>query len=128
MILADIPPTKLASALGLANFFRILGGSFGTSLSVSIWNDREAMHQSHLVEYVNAFNPFTAQSLEQLQALGISGLKGFGVLYENVINQSFMLATNDIFRLSAWIFLGLFGLVWFAKRSFVKAGAPIAAE
>ncbi len=128
MILADIPPEKLASALGLANFFRILGGSFGTSLSVSIWNDREAMHQSHLVEYINAFNPLTTQSLEQLQTLGISGLKGFGVLYENVINQAFMLATNDIFRLSAWIFMFLFGLVWLAKRTFVKAGGPIAAE
>lgn len=128
MILANIPPEKMASALGLANFFRILGGSFGTSISITIWNDREAMHQSHLVEQINQYNPFTMQALGQLKALGVSGREAYGVLYETVINQAFMLATNDIFRLSAWVFIGLLGLVWFAKPVQVKSGAPIAAE
>lgn len=128
MILANIPPEKMASALGLANFCRILGGSFGTSISITLWNDREAMHQSHLVEHINTFNPFTLQALNKIQMLGISELKSFGVLYATVINQAFMLATNDIFRLSAWIFICLLGLIWFAKPTFMKAGAPIAAE
>ncbi|MDR3500996.1 MAG: DHA2 family efflux MFS transporter permease subunit [Legionella sp.] len=128
MILADLPPEKMASALGLGNFFRILGGSFGTSISVTLWNDREALHQSHLVEYVNAFSPFTQQALDQLHALGIQGLKRFGVLYETIINQAFMLATNDIFRASAWVFTFLLILVWLAKPTYAKSGGPVAAE
>ncbi|WP_058533057.1 DHA2 family efflux MFS transporter permease subunit [Legionella saoudiensis] len=128
MILADLPPEKMASALGLGNFFRILGGSFGTSISVTLWNDREALHQSHLVEHVNAFSPFTQLTLEQLQALGIHGLKRFGVIYETIINQAFMLATNDIFRASAWVFTFLLVLVWLAKPTYVKSGGPVAAE
>ncbi len=128
MILANMPPEKMASALGLANFFRILGGSFGTSLSITIWNHREALHQSHLVEFVNVFNPIAQQSLKQLHNLGIDGVKSFGVLYATVINQAFMLATNDIFRLSAWIFIGLFILIWFAKPTYAKKGGALAAE
>lgn len=128
MILADLPPEKMASALGLGNFFRILGGSFGTSISVTLWNDREALHQSHLVEHVNAFSPFTQQALDQLHTLGIQGIKGFGVLYEVIINQAFMLATNDIFRASAWVFTFLLALVWLAKPTYVKSGGPVAAE
>lgn len=128
MLLANIPGEKMASALGLANFCRILGGSFGTSISITLWNDREAMHQSHLVEHINSFNPYAIETLNKLQALGISGLKGYEVMYGEIINQAFMLATNDIFRLSAWIFVCLLGLIWFAKPTFVKAGAPIAVE
>lgn len=128
MILADLPPEKMASALGLGNFFRILGGSFGTSISVTLWNDREALHQSHLVEYVNAFSPFTQQALDQLHSLGIHGIKRFGVLYETIINQAFMLATNDIFRASAWVFTFLLALVWLAKPTYVKSGGPVVAE
>jgi len=128
MVLSDMPPERMASALGLANFFRILGGSFGTSISITIWNNREALHQSHLVEYINTYNPLTQQAINQLQSLKISGLKGFEFLYGTVVNQAFMLATNDIFRLSAWIFVFLLVIIWFAKPVIVKSGGPIAAE
>lgn len=128
MVLQSVKPEKMASALGLANFFRILGGSFGTSISVNLWGNREALHQSHLVENINPYNPIAIQALEQLQTLGITGLKRIGVLYESIVNQSFMLATNDIFRISAWIFMFLLVIVWLAKPTYVKAGAPIAAE
>lgn len=128
MLLADIPPEKIASALGLANFFRILGGSFGTSISVMLWNNREALHQSHLVEYITAFNPLARQAWEQLHTVGISGLKSFGMIYKTVVNQAFMLATNDIFRLSGWIFILLLVMVWFAKPSLKTSKTPVFAE
>lgn len=127
MLLAEFPQERLASALGLANFFRILGGSFGTSISVSMWNNREALHQSHLVEYITAFNPQAQLAIAKLQSLGFAGLKAYGVLYGIIINQSYMLATNDIFRLSAWIFAVLCALIWLARPSYAKKGV-IAAE
>jgi DHA2 family multidrug resistance protein len=116
LILSDISSEKMASALGLANFFRILGASFGTSISITLWNHREAFHQTRLTEAVNAFNPLSLEALNQLQSLGIEEAKNFGLIYKTVINQSFMLATNDIFRLSAWIFAILLSFVWFARK------------
>src|SRR5579862_4515979 len=53
IIISGLPPARIASALGLSNFFRILGGSFGTSISVSMWSRREAFHHSRLVENIN---------------------------------------------------------------------------
>lgn len=122
LIISNTPSEKLASALGLANFFRILGGSFGTSISVAWWNNREALHQNRLVEFINEYNPFTHEALAQLKELDIHGLEQFGVLYAMVINQAYMLATNDIFRLSAWVFVCLFLLIWLAKPVFAKSG------
>lgn len=128
MMLTGLPAEKMASALGLGNFFRILGGSFGTSLSITVWNDREALHQSHLVENINYYNPWVIQIKEQMHALGIPDLKAFGLMYQSIIQQAYMLATNDIFRLSAWIFAVLFLLIWLAKPARIRAGAPVAAE
>ena len=123
MMLSDIPPQRLTSALGLGNFFRILGGSFGTSISVSLWNDREALHQSHLVEQISVYNPATQQALEQLHSLGVSGMQSIGILYATIVNQAFMLATNDIFRLSGWVFAFLLGIIWLAKPAFATSKA-----
>lgn len=117
LILSNIPEHKMASALGVANFFRILGGSFGTSISVTLWNDREALHQNHLVESITEFNPFSLDTLAQLQSLQLSEMQSFGVLYTSIINQAYMLATNDIFRLSAWVFVFLLSLIWLAKNT-----------
>ena len=68
-----ITRARIASALGLSNFFRILGGSFGTSLSVTLWNRREAFHHSRLVEHINSFNPISYATLEQLKSLAVCG-------------------------------------------------------
>jgi DHA2 family multidrug resistance protein len=128
LILSAIPPERMTNALGLGNFFRILGGSFGTSLSISLWDDRAALHQSRLVENINDYNPISSQILDQIQSFGVSSLQSFAILYSNIINQAYMLATNDIFRLSSWVFMCLFGLVWLAKPIRMKKGAVIAAE
>lgn len=128
LMLAELPPERLASALGLANFCRILGSSFGTSISIAIWNNREALHQSHLVEQITVYNPLVQKTIGQLHSLGVSGLKSFGVIYTNVINQAFMLATDDIFRLSGWIFMFLLVTIWLAQPTFVRSSEGIAAE
>ncbi|STY30808.1 multidrug efflux system protein [Legionella wadsworthii] len=128
LILAELPPEQLASALGLANFCRILGGSFGTSISVTLWNNREALHQSQLVEQITPYNPLVQQTVNQLHSLGISGLKSFAMIYANIINQAYMLATIDIFKLSAWIFLALLALIWLADPTYVRTTEGIATE
>lgn len=119
IVISGLPPERVASALGLANFCRILGGSFGTSISVSLWERREAFHQSRLVEHVYQLNSVSNQFLEKLQEIGFFGLKSYAVLYRIIINQAFMLSTNDIFWLSGWIFMSLLIVVWLTKPPFL---------
>lgn len=127
VVLSGLPADRLASALGLANFFRILGGSFGTSLSVTLWDRREAFHHSQLVEFVNAFNPKSDAMLTQLQSFGLTEASSYAALDQIITNQAFMLSTNDVFWLSGCIFMVLLIIIWFAKPPFIAKG-PIAAE
>lgn len=127
VVIAGLPAERMASALGLSNFCRILGGSFGTSLSVTLWDRREAFHHSRLVENINPYNPISRDAVDQLQNLGFTGLKSYGQIVETLTNQAFMLATNDIFWLSGWIFICLLVIVWFTKPPFL-ATKHIASE
>lgn len=121
IIISSLPPERIASALGLANFCRILGGSFGTSLSVTIWDRREAFHHSRLIEQINVFNPISQQSIAKLEQLGFTGLKAYERVVQTITNQAYMLATNDIFWLSGVIFVCLLVIIWFAKPPFFSA-------
>ncbi|MES2217492.1 MAG: DHA2 family efflux MFS transporter permease subunit [Pseudomonadota bacterium] len=125
VVISGLPRERIASALGLANFMRILGGSFGTSLSVTLWNDREALHHSQLVEQINHFNPISLDALRQLENLGFSHLQSYQMIVRTITSQAFMLSTNDFFWLAGWIFVILLGIVWFAKPPFVsKMSSP----
>ena len=119
IIISKLPPERVASALGLSNFFRILGGSFGTSISVTIWDRREAFHHSRLVENINAYNPISSDAINQLNALGFPGKKSLEQITNFVTNQSFMLATNDIFWLSGCVFAFLMIIIWFSRPPFL---------
>lgn len=127
IVISGLPPHRMASALGLANFFRILGGSFGTSLSVTTWDRREAFHHSRLVEYINHYNPISRTTTDHLQAIGFSEKQSYDLVTNTITNQAYMLSTDDIFWLSGWIFICLLVIIWFAKPPFMATKA-VAAE
>jgi len=118
VLLAGLPNERLASAAGLSNFLRILAGSFGTSISITLWDHREAVHQSTLVENLNLHSQNLDNVFMQANALGFSNEETNAELMTTVINQAYMLATDDIFYLSGYVFLALMVLVWFAKPPF----------
>lgn len=124
ILLSKLPPDRTASALGVANFFRILGGSFGTSLSVSLWDHRERFHQSRLVEQVTPYNSTSMQALQQIHQLGFSKLQSYDQLNNIIIHQAYMLSTNEIFWLSGILFLGLLVIIWFSRGPFVTSNMP----
>ena len=65
--ISGLGPNQVAEASGLANFFRNLGSSFGTSIMVSVWDNRTSQFHSQLVEHVNTHNPALTAYLSQLQ-------------------------------------------------------------
>lgn len=119
MLLSGLPDNKIASAAGLSTFLRILGGSFGTSISITFWTRRESFHQSRLVESLTPYNPKLTQALQQLHSVGFLNKQSYAQITAAVIHQAFMLATDDIFWAAGFIFLGLLVLVWFAKPPFL---------
>src|SRR2546425_789428 len=116
IVLSGLPPGRVASASGLANTLRTLAGSFATSLTTTWWDRREALHQAPLSESITLFNP-PAQ-----------GQTAFATLERSIVQQAYMLATNDLFWLWGWTFLALIAVVWFARPPFSAAAAHAAAD
>lgn len=118
VITSGLPPDRMASALGLFNFIRIVGGSFGVSLSVTLWERRASFHNSRLVESINPFNIIFNDYFQRLKDFGFIRHAAYEQMANTVTNQAFMMATNDFFWLSGWIFMFLLVVIWFAKPPF----------
>lgn len=126
ILLSGLPDERIASAAGLSNFLRILAGSFGTSISVTLWNHREAVHQSKLTESLISYNPNMSEVITQLKMLGFTDDMSYAFITKSLVNQSYMLATNDIFWLSGFVFFALLILIWFARPPFLSKAAGAA--
>ncbi len=122
MSLSELAPSELASGAGLTNFSRILAGSFGTSLSITLWDRRGSLHYSQLVEHINNANPASHQAIDHLQTLTGSTEAGLTLLSHLITKQAVMLATDDIFWLSGCIFLSLIVVLWFARPAAAASG------
>jgi DHA2 family multidrug resistance protein len=122
IVLSGLPASRVASASGLANTLRTLAGSFATSLTTTWWDRREALHQTHLSDRATAFDPSVRAALDQLHALGVQGTSAFGVLEQSIVQQAYMLATNDLFWLWGWVYFALIGAVWVARPPFTAGG------
>lgn len=125
ILLSGLPPDRIASAAGLSNFTRILAGSFGTSIFVTLWSNRESIHQSKLVENLTTYHPQMIEVIEKLHRLGLTDNETFAKIQAIIVNQSYMLATNDVFWVCGFIFMMLFGLIWFAKPPFIAQGNAV---
>ena len=128
IILGGLPPERIPSASGLSSFARIIGGSFGTSIAVSVWQDRAASHHAELAELVNRGSYATNNALSGLGNLGMDATQALSMINRLVDQQAFMLAADDVFLGSAVIFVFLIPLVWLAKprRATGAAGAAAA--
>lgn len=116
--LSGLPPQKMASAASLFNFLRTLAGSVGTSLTTFLWYQREAIHHSQFTESINPYNPISQQFYHTMSHFGLNDTQTSGYLAQQITAQGFILSANEIFWLSAMLFLGLFIVVWFAKPPF----------
>lgn len=123
ILLSGLPPNRVASASGLSNFLRVLGGSFGTSLSVTLWDRRESLHHSQLAENISISDPVTSHTLDSLHSMGFPHMPSLAFLERSVSSQSYMLAVNDVFLASSAIFLVLMFFVWLARPPFASGKA-----
>ena len=125
--LSGLPPERIPAASGLSNFTRITAGAVGTSVATTLWESRAAMHHANLVESINQGNPIASSALSGLASSGINAQQALAQVNRMVDQQAFMLAANDIFYVSAMLFLLLIPLIWLTQPPQASAGSADAA-
>ncbi len=119
--LSHVPHDKVASAAGMTNFVRILGGSFGTSLVITLWGDRISHHRTMLAQNISPYNPSWNYMQDKMEGVGM-GLDGALQTVSRIVDrQAVMLATDDLFFLTGVVFTILIGFTWFSQRVRVPA-------
>ncbi len=113
--LSGLTPDKIPSASGLSNFCRITAGAMGTSVVTTIWDDRATLHHVHLVEKISVTDPAAVEAIGGLTRLGLSMEQALAQVTRLIDQQAFTRAADDVFLVSAWLFLALIPLVWLAK-------------
>ncbi|GAA4503369.1 DHA2 family efflux MFS transporter permease subunit [Pseudaeromonas paramecii] len=119
---AGLKPHQLASAASLSNFLRTLSGSVGTSLISALWDRREAVHHETLTQAINGYNPVSVQAMDTLQGLGMSQAQSGAYLAQEITRQTHVMGSNEIFALSACLFIVMTAVVWLAKPPFHAGG------
>jgi DHA2 family multidrug resistance protein len=76
---------------------------------------------------VTPFDPASAQALSHLQAGGMGQQQSYELLNRMIDQQAFMLSANDIFYVSAVVFLLLIGVIWLARPAKANQDAGAAA-
>ena len=125
--LDGIEPHRIAAATGLSNFARITGGGFAASIITTMWDRREALHQTRLVDQTTATNPAYLHALHHLGALGLNPGAASATIMRDITQQAYLLAATDLFRVTGWLCLAMIALIWLAKRPAPPNG-PVAAD
>jgi DHA2 family multidrug resistance protein len=112
--LAEIPAHKTPAAAGLSNFSRYTAGSFAASITTTIWDNRETLHQSRLAE--NAHAGAMTGAMAQMGRLGMSGGQALASITNTVVRQAYAMASLDFFWMSGWLMLALIPLLWLTRR------------
>lgn len=115
--LSGLSPDRIPAAAGLSNFVRLVCGAFGTSITTTLWDNRAAMHHSHMTEAARPGEPAFDAIMNSLQAHGLNTQHSAAVLDQIINQQAYTMSATDFFYASALIFLGLIALIWVARRT-----------
>ena len=113
--LSGLPGHRIPAASGLSNFVRIMCGGIGTSIFQTAWDHRNNFHHAQLVEQANVYNPTFNQAVTQMGNLGLTPDQAHGLINNMATQQAAQLGVNDLFYISAVIFVLLIGLIWITK-------------
>ena len=123
-IVSRVPDHKLAAASGLSNFLRTVSAAFGTALSITWWDSRAAFHYGTLRQSVTSASDGTNLFVQSVHDAGLT-TGPLPVIREVVQQQSYMMATNDLFYMASIVCVGLAATMWLtrpARVSGVNAG------
>lgn len=120
--LGAVDEAEIASAAGVMSFLRTMAGAVGTSVSTTLYDNSASVARSEIVSRLN-----TDQTVDTLQHLGFSLDQVRGSIERTVTQESYALAVDHIFLLSAILFAGAAIIIWLSPRP-TRAVAPGAAH
>jgi len=122
--LAAVPPARMATATGIFNVVRNLGGSAGIALLTTLLSRGTQAHQAGLVGRVTPWDPATTERLGLLERAyagagadpTTAGLRALHHLHDEVQRQAAMKAFLDAFWVLTAVFVAFVPLVWCMGR------------
>ena len=126
--LDGVAPDRIPSASGISNFARITAGGFAASITTTMWDRREALHQARLADSSSPYNPAMQQAVDGLHHFGFTDLQSYTLLARSMASQAYLLASDDLFWISGWLSVAMIAVVWLARRAVSGGGAPVASE
>ncbi len=118
ILLSGIRADQLASATGLSNFCRTMGGSISTAVTVWVWNRCSDYHHAVLTEHVSSSAGGWLHYQSALDALGIGGQRAFEYVDHVIGQQASTLGVNDVFFAIGCLYFVMMPFIWFAKPPF----------
>jgi DHA2 family multidrug resistance protein len=115
IIITGLDHARIPDATGLSNFVRITAGAFGASISVTLWENRAALHHAQLSEAITPYHPAAQMALDGLYAHGFSEQQALATLNRVIDTQAATLSAIEFFWVSGIVFLFLIALIWFAR-------------
>ena len=128
ILLDGLPPSRIPAASGLSNFARIIAAGFSVSLVTTFWDRREAFHQSRMADTTSAYAPAFNNVLSSLHDLGFSELAAKSAVTRSMIGQAYLLASVDIFTVSAWLCVAAIVFVWLCRKAAPHGPLPPVAD
>jgi DHA2 family multidrug resistance protein len=119
---APMPPREAASAAGLFAFMRTMGLAFGTSLSLTYWDNQSRVAGSELAGKLNS-----DATQATLAAQGFSFEQSRTIIAQLVDREAITLATDKIFLVTGVATIAIAVLIWFLPRPRL-AGGPSGAH
>ena len=117
ILLDGVPSVRIPSALGLANFARIIAAGFSVSLVTTFWDRRAIMHQSHMTDLTSGFAPALNTALQALHDMGLPDLAAKTAVTRAMTGQAYLLASVDMFTVSAWLCVFAIVIVWLCHKT-----------
>ena len=115
IIFSGLTPDKIPAASGLSNFARLTAGAIGASVYITLWNNRASQHHAIVVEHINYASPTSQAAIKMLTESGMSQQQALGQINDLINQQAFTLAADELFWISAVLFIALIGLIWLAR-------------
>ena len=123
IVISEIEITRVASAMGLVNFLRILAGSFGTSIAATAWVRDSEIHHAIYSENITKFSQTSIEFIDKLKDNSLPPLEAINMI---INQQASTRANDDILLVSSYICIALIFVIWFAKPPFISKKPKVA--
>ena len=113
LALSSVLPQETASAAGLSNFMRTLSAAFATAIVTTLWENNGNRNHETLASTL----PDPESTIATIMNGGSSRDQALNQLDALTSSQAIMLATDEMFRITAVVFVIAALVIWLAPKA-----------